>query len=430
MRAMKRFTWVLMVCAISLNLKSAYADFADPPAPLKLNKQIDLGDKKLKGKPFLEVMDTQIKPLFDADENSKFVLAEKDTIKQGMANFEDKLRAVNDRPYARALSYFAEGEEGFNQLIEALQPGTKYDPKTFRNVVFGKMKGLQLIRPQTDREKDENFDPTKMAASTSAALIALASGSGTTIILDKQNYMYGLGYRKGGALNDEKTGRNFAASLGHKSLDPSDKFYLSELEAYLTDPGTKDPSPFFRMALKLFTKTDVDGYNALIPLAQTVLADCFTIYIAELDRSLMSDLAKHPWENDLFEVTLLAAYSAKAGKVASRNGLVSGHLVAYYGQGPTGGGIGDTRRERRKLQSDISRLTKTHHNDTVSKLEKLIGAEADTDVIMGLMLHLNNRDKKAQAQVKDNADALIETTALFARHLFDDADALTQDLIN
>jgi hypothetical protein len=437
MKAPRRLL-VLVSFVIAGLLQPAYADFADPPAPLKLNKLIDLSAKESKGKTFFEVVDKQIKPLFDADENGddfkdklakkekltggKFRLADKETIKKAMSNFEDHLAPINDRPYARALNFFKKGEAGFDQLIEALKPGTDYNPATFRGVVFDKLKDFKLIKPP----KPDQKDLTGMAASTSAALLGLASQSGTAIVLNNQTYFYGLGYRYGDQLKDEKTGRNFAASVGHKSLDPSDKFYLNELEDYLNK--TDDPSPFYRIALKILLKTEVDGYHTLDGLAQTVLADCLTIYIAELDRHLMSNLAAHEWENDLFEVTLLAAYSgAPGGKIATKAGLHPGHLAEYYYQGPTGGGIGGAARfARRKLQAELTKETKKLHTDAVEKLERLTQIKADNDVIMGLMRHLNNRS--TQDQVKANSDKIVEAMTTFVTFLHKDARNLTDAL--
>jgi hypothetical protein len=120
----------------------------------------------------------------------------------------------------------------------------------------------------------------------------LASGSGTLVTIDPENYFYNVGYQR----PNVKSGRSYAVAQGRSLLDPSDKDYLSEMADYLKPSSTTDASSFFAAILKVLTSCDSSGFAALPANAQVVATDFVTIYTAELERHVMVNLAPntHP----------------------------------------------------------------------------------------------------------------------------------------
>jgi len=239
-------------------------------------------------------------------------------------------------------------------------------------------------------------------------------------------YYLNYGYKPGSTdatelAEDVKSGRSFGASAGHKALDASDAYYLTELGNYLGK--TKDPSSFYEALFNVLTESNGSDIEKLPADGQAVATDFVAIYTAELDRSLMSNLQQHPWENDLAEVTLLSAYGNAAGLVMKSGKLVKGTPKDYFAVGKAGSGIGETRADRQKLQRLVSQAEAKLNPGLVANLEKIIGKPADGDLIHGIMQYLNNlHDQSSVAQ--QSAD-LTKVAVQFLQQLHDDAAKIT-----
>jgi hypothetical protein len=383
-------------------------------APLLLDKAIDLSD--FQGKPFFEAMTAPggIKEALDADEQASFTVADKATLhRAAKADFEPSV-------YQKLTRLFKNGEKGFDALVDGLQ-GESLTPATVAGAIAGQLK-----------QQGSLVDVKKIGLSAVmiAPFLSLASGAGTEVTLNRENYYYNYGYLPGSddkteLARDLKSGRSFGAGPGHRALDASDVFYLTELGNYLEK--TSDPLPFYRVLLGVLTQNDTSGFDALNSEGQTVATDFFAIYTAELDRHIMAHLQLHPWENDLAEVTLLSAYGTRVGMIHKNGRLVRGKPKDYFGVGPGGSGIGETRRDRRALQVKLTQSLRKLHPEVVTQLEKLIGAKrGSADVFRGFMEYLNNT--ATQSKVKRDATKLSDSVEAIVEQLSGDADELTKEI--
>lgn len=377
---------------------------------LSLNKSLDLSDYK--GKTFLETMMKPggIKEALDADEKDSFEIAGKaKVLRVAQESFHPNV-------LKKILKYFSQGKTGFGKLLDALE-GTKATPASVAGVIAKKLNDEGLLN---------DSGKVGLAAVTVAPLISLASGAGTLVTLNSHSYTYHFGYKPGSTDRDElarhvKSGRSFGASAGHLALDASDIEYLTELEAYLK--RARNPSDFYETLLQVLTQSDPSGYEDLTSDAETTATDFFAIYTAELDRNIMTGLKQHPWQNDLAEVTLLSAFGTKAGLVEKNGEIVEGHPTDYFGVGPGGSGIGETRRDRRKLQIAVTKAEKALHPKVVFEVETLLG-DTQGDVFHALMVYLNEPKKERNVHV--NARNLINAVSKFVMQTREDADEITQ----
>jgi hypothetical protein len=156
----------------------------------------------------------------------------------------------------------------------------------------------------------------------------------------------------------------------------------------------------------------------LSPLGQAVASDFIAIYTAESDRHIMTGLRQHSWENDLAEVTLVAAWGTAVGKVMQGGKLVSGGTELYWAKstvaGSTRSGIGETRTDRRLLSKLISDYEKAHHPELVKALLNSLHYSSTTDAIHSTMNALNNRDFFANPGLAESLDGTEITDALTA----------------
>jgi hypothetical protein len=211
-------------------------------------------------------------------------------------------------------------------------------------------------------------------------LIAIASGKGVLVQFDSETYCYNYGYHRGSGGSDleadkenRRTGRSYGASIVRNSFDPTDVDYLEILGTYVASSDEKELRRFYTTLFSILLKSDTSGIKTLAPDGQTVLVDFLAIYMAELDRHLMTGLKKYEWENALTEITLLAAFSASdqgitldptgeavntAGRRVIRSNKIKpiDRMVGFFGVGTDGSGLDGMNKERRHgLTRQVSR---------------------------------------------------------------------------
>ena len=409
---MLRNSFVLSFVASAL---LAFSPAALAGGGLSSRESIDLS--QFEGSTFLEAMtDSEgIKTALDRDEKTSFVIADASTI---LAAAQDDF---DPKVLRTLISDFKDGKKGLSKLLQAVA-GSNATPASVAGVIAKQLEPLGLLK-----------DPQKVGwvAVKVGPLVTLASGAGTEVRLSDSAIYYNVGYKAGSSdpevfAKDVKSGRSFGASRGHRALDSSDVDYLKELGSYLGD--TQDPSEFYDALLKVLTSCDLSGVQSLSEDGEALTTDFMAIYTAELDRYLMTGMLTHSWQNDLGEVTFLSAYGVPAGLIEQNGQVVQGEPSDYFGRGRTGSGIGETRRDRRALQAEVTKAEEKLNPDVVSAVRKLIGGKPGSDVIHGLMVYLSNSHN--QAEVKRNAKKLTHAFGDFLTHLRSDADQITQAVQN
>jgi len=138
----------------------------------------------------------------------------------------------------------------------------------------------------------------------------------------------------------------------------------------------------------------------------------------------MSNLQIDSWEDDLAEVTMLSAYGVQAGMVCQGGKLVPGSPTDYFGKGPSGSGIGETRNDRHALQSAVCQIEKSIHAQDYQTFAELIGgAPPNGDLMHQLMVFLN--DPAQQDTLKGSADQLTGAAVRFLSDIRMDAGQIT-----
>jgi hypothetical protein len=341
-----------------------------------------------------------IKACLDADETTPFTMVDWAVVQQASANFDPEV-------YQQIINLFVGGQSGVEQLVDALA-GNTYTPLTLTNAIETTMQSLNLVEASK----------VKLNAVICTPFVALASGAGTLVRVDDNNYCYHVCYQP----NDVKSGRSFGASPGHNSLDPSDKKYLEELGSYLDPNQTADPSNFYQTIFQALTQCNSSGWGGLPPSGQAVATDFAAIYTAELDRNLMTGLTADSWEDDLAELTMIAAYITQSGMVFKNGQLSPGQLTDYLG--PTGS-IGETSPDRHILQSKVCQVEEESlHPEDYQNLANLIGgAPSNWDLIHQVMWFLNLPAQ--QANVVANASPLTNAAVQFLSDIRGDANQIT-----
>ncbi|MBL7716966.1 MAG: hypothetical protein JNL01_15995 [Bdellovibrionales bacterium] len=386
--------------AYSVEKKSRSARPKDAcPVALSMKESLQIDD--FKGSTFYEFMtdSSGVKASLDQDYSSKFKIADHDTILKAAKNFDDDV-------YKKIVRLFARGEQGLADLVDKVK-GKLVTPGELTAMIRTKMTGLLK-----DRSKGG------LAPLIVGPLIAMGSGAGTVVHINSTNYYYNFGYKSGEDAGDEKSGRSFGASFDHNALDVSDNYYLKELTAYLKDNA--DTSTFFKIFFNVLTNCDTSNYTKLSNSGQTVMTDLIAVYTAEQDRHIMGDMRSHPWENDLAETTMMSAYTVNTGKIIADGQYVNGIPNDFYAVGPSGrSGLGVGRKDRMKLQTEISKAMWKLHPDLTQRFADMIRAKKDTDLFHGLMLFINN--PYGQDKVRAVADDLVKTVVEFLQTMRDDA---------
>lgn len=372
-----------------------------PPPPLDLRHSFHLADQI--GKPYFVLVSEPrgIKAAFDSDYATPFRMADVAQVRLAGENFEAGV-------CTKLLRTFNEGADGLNLLVNQMA-GNVYTPGAFVPEIRRLMHAQGLYR---------NRSQSGLAPLIIAPVLAMASGAGTLVRLDRHNYFYNYGYLPGSDDREVlgkhvKSGRSFGSSHEHLSLDPSDVYYLDELEAYLR--LTPDPSQFYITMMEILTRSDARGLSQLSPLGQTVMTDFLAIYTAELDRHLMSDLKSHPWENDLAEATFAALFIVRSGKSIQDKQWIHARPRDLFAIGNNGSGLGVTRKDRYRLQKLWVETVRKKYPDPIRELETLVGHtpsnRAGGDMIHGVMKFLNNPAN--QNAVRKHAEHLTHEFVAF-----------------
>jgi hypothetical protein len=373
----------------ALAAEDGKADTALKPAPQALPLVHHLTLPEYEGRPMLEVMltaGTGIKANLDDDFVKSYAFADWNHVHDALYNFDGKV-------VGKVLGSFTNRSTDLKALVKSLA-GKTFTPATLVDTLFA--------TPGHGRD-----------VYTTAEVIAMASGAGTLVQLDGKTYYYNYGYASGAVVEEDvKTGRSFGASAGHPANDASDTFYLRELGRYLN--GNTDVRPFFQAMAEILTLSKADGIAGLSPLGQAVLCDFTAIYTAESDRHVMAKLGAHAWENDLAEVTMVAAWGTAVGKVMQAGKIVTGTPDMYWAMStitPGRSGIGETRTDRRLLQRMITDYERTNHPKLVKALETAMQYRA-SDSFRTFTQGLNDADFLANPTLAEQIDGAAATMAL------------------
>ncbi len=252
---------------------------------LRYREVIDIQD--LHGTAFLAAMENTIKPALDAKADQGFRVA-KGTVIAKRFEFLDKkvqrkaLRAAGSLDKLTALA---------DELNATYPKITFYDlPDAIGKAGF----------------KQGRFDL--------ATILSLLSEGGVAVRFDENNISYNVNYGTGENQNDERSGRSFGESFDRMANDASDAHYLETLEEYVRG-DRRNVREFYRTVLATLFNSDISNLGRISRNGQGVATDFFAVYIAEQDRHLMSDLARHPWDEALLEVTLLSAFHSGQSRV-------------------------------------------------------------------------------------------------------------------
>jgi hypothetical protein len=227
-------------------------------------------------------------------------------------------------------------------------------------------------------------------------------GTGVAVRIDEKNYFFNVGYNNGSQTGDVQSGRSYGVGPTNRESDPSDQFYLNELEAYLkAEPNSV--SDFYSALMKALTNCDTSSWTKLSTAGQMVATDFMAIYTAESDRHLMVKLSpkQHPWEIDLAATTFVSVFDVTTGKINQETDKTTGKgmqtfqldlgsIELWYGKGTKGSGIGETRGARTDLTKKISSYEEKNHPELIEKIANITKMNAGTDMIQDVFEYLNN----------------------------------------
>ena len=350
------------------------------------------------GGPYLRAMQSPSQGIFDktvADDSASVQIA-------GVDQIVNVINSLDPSIHQKLYGLFRNGEQDFRSVVGNIQ-GKSLNPQQIRNA----------LAPYVTQTLLKNPSEVNIALDTCATLALLASGSGTLVVINKDDYFYNVGYEKPVV----KSGRSYGATASRAILDASDRYYLTEMDLYLRPATTSNIAPFYQALFSFLTKSEGSQVGGLDSAGQVVATDLLTIYTAELLRHLMVNLVvtKDPWEIDVAEVTLLTAYGAASGRVMKNGQLVAGTAADYYGLGASGSGIGETRADFMALAEKITTFENSAqgHPDLVQKIIDLtpiqdagILTAVDGDVFRRFLVFLNRPE--LESKVTSNADALSQ----------------------
>jgi hypothetical protein len=264
------------------------------------------------------------------------------------------------------------------------------------------------------------------ASAAASDLILLASGSGTVVLLNANDYFYNVSYQSPRL----SSGRSYGVTSARKLLGPTDNDYLTEMGNYLLAASDAEITSFYTAIFNILTATDTSGVAGLSATGQAVITDFLAIYTAESMRHNFVNLnvTLDAWEIDIAEVTLLSAYITASGKVMVGGKLVAGKPTAYY----NGHSIGTHEADFIKLAQLITSYENAagHHKAMVTAINTLtpvtpaaISNAVKGDVFRRALVYLNRIE--FEAGVKSNAAALTSAMVAFINQIRTDQAAIT-----
>jgi hypothetical protein len=366
-----------------------------------------------KGKTLLDSMTTPGTGIYDrnkADNVAAVTIVASADIMADLSKFDPQISS-------KATALFTNGQSSVSAIFGHLQ-GQVVTPQNIRTALTPL---IQDLKTASDKG---------LAVDVLADIALLGSGSGTLVDWGGQNYFYNIGY----TVPVVKSGRSYAVSPSRPLLDPSDTYYLSEMDSVLGSSHPGAPDSFLAVVLNVLLNCDSSGVSSLDSTAQTALIDFVAIYTAELDRHVMVKLvpSTDPWEIDIAEVTLVSSYGSAAKMVMKNGSLVTGSATAYYGTGTSGGGIGETRGDFMKLGSAITTYESLpgNHPDLVNNLmgltpitNKTLLGQLKGDLFRRFLVYLNNPANQATIEMHPN-DYSAAMSA-FLKQIRSDQSAIT-----
>lgn len=402
--------------------------------PLELAATVDLRDASGR-MTFFELMTDRrsgIKPALDRDYLETVNIGDPREFRGEAANFAhiDKL-----------LDKVRGGMGGMARLLDELS-GQKIPTNRMYATLMRKFHQLDLFVSGDSRQQSR-------LVGALVPVVGMVYGKGLVLILDDETYTYHYGYAVGsGGANLEldqefrKTGRSYGAAGIRSAYDPSDNDYLRLLASYVANASQAELKRFYTVLFEILLKSDGSGLRGLNADGQLVIADFIAIYVAELNRHLMTGLKMYEWENALTEITMLAAFSVqpdgltldprgdvnnesrrdliRAGKVEPRQ-----RLLGYFGVGTQGSGLdGRNKQRRHKLTRHITKIQYRIHGRTVDRIARLIDATKPvSDVYDDVMEFINNYH--TQERVAERSDELIATMVAFVLQTRSDAQEIS-----
>jgi hypothetical protein len=307
---------------------------------------------------------------------------------------------------------FAHGQTDFVTSIGKIQ-GQSISPKDIRGILMPLMVGVKS-QPQLSVTTDRAY-----------GMALLASSSGTLIEIDANNYFYNVAYDT--ADKATGSGRSYGVAATRALLDQTDRGYLGELDAYLKGATASEVSNFYKTLFQVFTDCDSSGMSGLISFGQVVGTDFLTVYTAELIRNNMVQLnpATDPWQIDIGEVTLLAAYGAISGMGMANGKLVAGGDTVYGTKS-----IGEQQTDFTHLGKLITSFETSKHPDLVTAVQNLtlvpsanLGKPGKGDIFWQALVYLNRPE--FQADVHTNAAAITAAMTALLMQVRNDSAQIT-----
>ncbi len=349
---------------------------------------------------------------FDSDFKQEYKFGTWSDIKYAIDNFDDK----NRKRVLRSFDYDLKKMQKFTERL--IREYKSFSPENISDKIGDLLKKMKI---RGDKYSLGQF-------------FAIASGAGTLIVIDEDNYFYNIGYQDG----EVRSGRSYGATELHNANDASHLMYLRELEKFLK--ADNDYRQFYKAIMDFLTDTDVSVYDdpSFNKYGEAVLTDYITVYTAELRRHLMKDLHPYraPWGNDMTEATFLSLFNVDSGLMMLGGDLKKASIKNHWALSKTGSGrsgFGINRQDRRELQSKISNHFRYHEDSlkrvSIQKIDALIGKNKSGDVYRGVMEFLNNRKNLNNPyRVESVEDELVDAFVDFLMLVHDNFEEVVEEL--
>lgn len=311
------------------------------------------------GTPFISVMadDDGIYAKVKINANAQVTVLHTDTI---IETFNTKLSYDSTKIYG----YFNDGQSDVEGILSQIQ-GLEKTPDELSEAIYN------AIDPSTLKEADNRGFVTVLLND----LVLFACYSYVEVDLGDNNTYYNVDYIPYSEKNT-KTGRTYSWPNNREIMDPSDDYFLSELN----DLQQSDMNDFYTGVANFLVSSNTSNLSQ-----PTLSTDFFAVYTAELIRYVMVSYEKDPWAIDLAQVVMLASYVNVSGMVYYDGKFEEGNIT-YYGNK---GSIGNERDDFTQLSQYITGYLKANDSSLVSDIENLIGVSNSEDIIRDTLTFLS-----------------------------------------